>query len=79
MGALHSDNIDIMVINPKAMKHFGIAMMQRSKTDKIDSKIILEYYSYPAIPSGRISLKVYLHPGSISFIFLSTGSTYLKV
>ena len=38
-----SDNIDIMVINPKAMKHFGIAMMQRSKTDKIDSKIILEY------------------------------------
>lgn len=38
-----SDKIDVMIVNPKAMKHFGIAMMQRAKTDKIDSRIILEY------------------------------------
>ena len=38
-----SDAVEVMVVNPKAMKHFGIAMMQRAKTDKIDSLIILEY------------------------------------
>ena len=38
-----SENIEIMVVNPKAMKHFGTAMRQRAKTDKIDSAIILEY------------------------------------
>lgn len=38
-----SDATTVMIVNPKAMKHFGEAMMQRAKTDKIDSMIILEY------------------------------------
>jgi len=38
-----SDETTVMIVNPKAMKHFGTAMMQRAKTDKIDSLIILEY------------------------------------
>lgn len=35
--------VELMVVNPKAVKHFGIATMQRSKTDKIDAGVILHY------------------------------------
>ena len=39
----NSDSAEVMIVNPKAIKHFGTAMMQRAKTDKMDSEIILEY------------------------------------
>lgn len=39
----NSDAAKIMVVNPKSIKHFGTAMMQRAKTDEVDSLIILEY------------------------------------
>lgn len=38
-----SDKTSVMVVNPRAMKNFGSAMLQRSKTDKVDAHIILEY------------------------------------
>lgn len=37
------ETIDIMVVNPKAIKYFAIASMQRAKTDPLDSRLILEY------------------------------------
>lgn len=42
--ALHqSENIQVMVVNPKAIKHFGTASLQRAKTDALDAETILEY------------------------------------
>src|SRR6056300_1125459 len=38
-----SGKVDVMVVNPKAMHHFGTAILQRAKTDSCDAHIILEY------------------------------------
>lgn len=42
--ALHqTKTIEVMVGNPKAIKHFAIASLQRGKTDAMDAAVILEY------------------------------------
>jgi len=42
--ALHeASNIEVMVINPRAGKDFAKAMMQRSKTDTSDARMLAEY------------------------------------
>jgi len=42
--ALHqADSIDVMVANPRALKDYRCAHMQRSKTDKVDATIICDY------------------------------------
>lgn len=42
--ALHqAKNIQVMVKNPKAIKHFATASLQRGKTDAMDADVILEY------------------------------------
>lgn len=42
--ALHeAEGIDVMVVNPKAIKHFATAWLQRSKTDRLDARSIMEY------------------------------------
>lgn len=35
--------MEIMVANPRSVRHFGEAMMKRSKTDPIDAKLLAEY------------------------------------
>jgi len=35
--------IETMVANPRSVRHFGEAMMKRSKTDPIDAKLLAEY------------------------------------
>ena len=35
--------IEVMVVNPKAIKHFATANLQRGKTDALDAAVILEY------------------------------------
>jgi transposase len=35
--------VEIMVANPRSVRHFGCAMMQRSKTDPIDARLLAEY------------------------------------
>jgi len=35
-----SKNIEVMVINPRAIKHFAQAFMERNKTDKIDASLL---------------------------------------
>lgn len=35
--------IEIMVANPRSVRHFGQAMMKRSKTDPIDAQLLAEY------------------------------------
>jgi transposase len=39
----HAKNVEVMVVNPRAMKDFGRACMQRAKTDAVDAGGILEY------------------------------------
>lgn len=42
--ALHrAPGIEVMVVNPKAARHFAQALMQRSKTDPVDARILREY------------------------------------
>ncbi len=42
--ALHQiSNIEVMVANPKAIKNFGAASMQRGKTDALDAETILQF------------------------------------
>ena len=37
-----ADSIEVMVVNPKAIKHFAIASLQRGNTDSLDAATILE-------------------------------------
>lgn len=42
--ALHSTpRIEVMVVNPKAIKHFAVARLQRGKTDSLDAATILDF------------------------------------
>lgn len=42
--ALHQQpGVEIMVANPRSVRHFGCAMMERSKTDPIDARLLAEY------------------------------------
>ena len=38
-----AQNIEVMVMNPKAIKHFATAYLQRGKTDALDAEAILQY------------------------------------
>lgn len=41
---LHADTrIEVMVVNPKAIKHFATAILQRGKTDRLDAGTILQF------------------------------------
>lgn len=42
--ALHlAEGIEVMVLNPRAARHFAHALMQRSKTDPVDARVLREY------------------------------------
>lgn len=35
-----AENMEVMVVNPKASKHFAAAMMTRNKTDRVDAEVL---------------------------------------
>jgi transposase len=37
------EQVQLMVANPRAMRHFAQAMMQRSKNDQLDAAVLLEF------------------------------------
>jgi transposase len=39
----HAKSVEVMVVNPRAIKDFGRACMQRAKTDAVDAGVILEF------------------------------------
>jgi transposase len=41
--SLFDKGAEVMVINPRALHHFGEANMKRSKTDRVDAELALEY------------------------------------
>jgi transposase len=40
---LHQAGIALMVANPRAVRHFGTALMQRSKTDRLDAAVLRQF------------------------------------
>jgi transposase len=59
--ALHAQpDMEVMVANPRAVRHFAHAMMRRSKTDPLDARLLAEYARrmpfqpwQPPSPAGR--------------------------
>ncbi len=41
--ALHRAGLQVMVANPRAVHHFAVALMQRSKNDRLDTVVLLEF------------------------------------
>lgn len=41
--AMARAEIEVMVANPRAARHFATAMMQRSKNDRLDARVLLEF------------------------------------
>ncbi len=41
--ALHAARLPVMVANPRAVRHFASALMERSKTDPLDARVLAEY------------------------------------
>ncbi len=41
--ALARAGLEVMVANPRAVRHFATAMMQRSKNDRLDAVVLLEF------------------------------------
>lgn len=41
--ALRAADVDVMVVNPRVAKDFGRALANRSKTDRVDARTLLEY------------------------------------
>ena len=41
--ALHQAGVAVMVANPRAVRHFAQAMMQRSKNDQLDAAVLREF------------------------------------
>lgn len=54
--------IEIIVANPRSARHFGEAMMKRSKTDPVDAKLLAEYaermpyrpWQPPSLPARQL-------------------------
>jgi transposase len=54
--------MEIMVANPRSVRHFGEAMMKRSKTDPVDAKLLAEYaermpfrvWQPPSLPARQL-------------------------
>jgi len=40
---LHGAGVAVMVANPRAVRHFAIADMRRSKTDRVDAAVLVEF------------------------------------
>jgi transposase len=41
--ALHQAGVAVMVANPRAVRHFAHALLQRSKNDRLDAQVLCEY------------------------------------
>ena len=43
IGLSKVPNVEVMVVNPKAAKNFAAALMQRTKTDKVDAEMLATF------------------------------------
>src|SRR5260370_17112640 len=55
------EGLEVMVANPRSVRHFAQAMMKRSKTDPLDAELLAEYsqrmpfqaWQPPSLPARR--------------------------
>lgn len=50
-----ADRIELMVVNPKAAKHFADVLMKRSKTDSVDAGVLATYLSTHGLQGLAVS------------------------
>lgn len=43
---LHAARLPVMVANPRSVRHFALARMERSKTDPLDARVLAEYAAH---------------------------------
>jgi len=59
---LEAAGVALMVANPRAVRHFAQAMMKRSKTDRLDARVLTEYAArlpfQPWCPPSRAALQL---------------------
>jgi transposase len=49
------EGVEVMVANPRAVRHFAQAMMQRSKNDRLDAVVLREF-------AARMPFKLWVRP-----------------
>jgi transposase len=59
---LHQAGVPVMVANPRGVRHFATALMQRSKNDQLDAQVLREYAArmpfHPWRPPSPAALKL---------------------
>jgi transposase len=55
------EGIEVMVANPRAVRHFAHALMQRSKSDPLDVRVLLEFASRMPFQSWQPPSQTALH------------------
>ena len=58
--------IEVMVANPRAVRHFAQALMQRSKTDPLDVLVWLEFAAHMPFQPWQPPSETALHLGAIA-------------
>ena len=78
--ALHHANLNVMVLNPKAARHYIQAMMGRSKTDPQDALMLSEYAQHMPFNPWRCPKQEYLSLRALSrrLAALTKQKTQLK-
>ena len=64
--ALHRTGYEVMVVNPRASANFAKATMQRSKTDRLDAVMLLEFCEQMAFTAWRAPSSAQLELRTIS-------------
>src|SRR5215469_2650251 len=64
--ALRRAGIEVMVANPRAVRHFAQALMQRSKNDRLDARVLLEFATRMPWPGACKRLPRSRRPRSVA-------------
>jgi transposase len=67
-----SNTVEVMVVNPKASRHFAEALMTRSKTDQVDANILAQFAETMPLPSSRPRRKINFTRWSQAHLFLKS-------
>jgi len=59
--ALHAAGIAFMIVHPRSARNFARAMMQRSKTDRLDARVLPRICGAHAVRALASSLSQALH------------------
>jgi len=61
-----SSKAQVMIVNPKVIKHFSLALKKRAKTDSLDAEVILKYIEWMSFIQWQPPADLYLKIQSLS-------------